>query len=65
MLILNNLKEQIIELINNSKLPVDAIYLILKDLFTDINVLYQQEITKEKQQQKNNEIKNNKEEPKE
>lgn len=52
MLMLNNLKQQIVNLIGESRLPIDAVYFILKDIYIEIETLYQQEIIKE-QQQKN------------
>lgn len=50
MLILNNLKQQIVDLINNSKLSIDAVYFVLRDIYIEIEKLYQQEVYKEQQQ---------------
>ena len=50
MLMLNNLKQQIADLVNKSQLPVDAVYFLFKDLYIEIENLYRQEIIKEQQQ---------------
>lgn len=40
MLQLVNLKKQLIQVINNSELPIDAIYLVYQDLGNEINNLF-------------------------
>jgi len=47
MLQLVNLKKQLIQVINNSELPIDAIYLVYQDLGNEINNLFQKEMLEE------------------
>ena len=46
-MILDNLKNKIIEVVNESNLPVDAIYFVMKDIMSEIveqyNITLQQE----------------------
>ncbi len=55
-MLLNDLKEKISEIIMNSRLPVDAIYFVIKDIFKEVEQLYYLELQKEteKAQQKEN-----------
>lgn len=49
MLQLVNLKKQLIQVINNSELPIDAVYLVYQDLGNEINNLFQKEMLEEEQ----------------
>lgn len=46
-MILRNLRKQIEDTINNSGLPIDAIYFVLKDILNEVIEIYNNEITKE------------------
>ena len=54
---LDKLKNEITESINNSKLPIDAIYYVIKDLFNEVVYLYNQQIQKEQNQKEEGEKK--------
>ena len=47
MLHLYYLRKQIETILNNSKLPIDAAYYVLKDVLMEIEDLYRQQIEKE------------------
>lgn len=47
-MILNDLKDKVISTINESKLPIDAVYYVMKDIMTEIAVAYSQAIEEEK-----------------
>lgn len=54
-MILNDFKQNIVQLINNSNLSVEIVYYVLKDVTAEISNLYNQELQKEqlmKEQQK-------------
>ena len=56
-MILRNLRKQIENIINNSGLPIDAIYFVLKDILNEVTEIYNNEIAKEeiqKAEQENN-----------
>lgn len=65
MLILKELRNKIENVLNNSQLPIDAIYFVLKDVFNEVVDIYNQEIQKEeenkRQQQQEEEQKNEEE----
>lgn len=46
------LKQQLIQIIGSSNLPVGVILYLLKDLYTEIELLYQEQIQIEEQQLK-------------
>lgn len=48
---LYNLREKIINEINNSGLPIDAIYFVFEQVKSEISSLYNQEIEKFKEKQ--------------
>ena len=41
--------QNIKDIISNSNLPISVIYLIIKDIYQEINQLYEQQIIKEQQ----------------
>lgn len=45
------LKQNIIEQLNNSGLPIAIIYYLMKDILSMVEIIYRQEITKEQEQQ--------------
>ena len=49
-MILNDFKQQIVQLINNSGLSVEMVYYILKDLMNEVAVTYNQQLQKEKEE---------------
>lgn len=49
-MILRNLRKQIENTINNSGLPIDAIYFVLKDILNEVSEIYNNEVTKEEMQ---------------
>lgn len=51
MLVLKNLRKQIEDLINNSELPIDAVYFVLKDILNEVTQIYENVIREEEQQQ--------------
>ena len=46
-MILRNLRKQIEDIINQSGLPIDAIYFVLKDILNEVTEIYNNEIAKE------------------
>ena len=46
-MILRNLRKQIENIINQSGLPIDAIYFVLKDILNEVTEIYNNEIAKE------------------
>jgi hypothetical protein len=46
-MILNDFKQKIAEDINNSNLTIDAIYYVLKDIFNEVAMLYEQQLQRE------------------
>ena len=49
-MILRNLRKQIENIINQSGLPIDAIYFVLKDILNEVTEIYNNEIAKEEMQ---------------
>lgn len=49
-MILNDFKQQISSIINNSGLSIEAIYYVLKDIFIEIEKLYFLELQKEQKE---------------
>ena len=47
---MNVFKENLVNLIGNSQLPIGVTYYILKDVFTNIETLYNDVLEKEKQE---------------
>ena len=47
---LNNFQSNLVDIINNSGLPVGVVYYIIKDLFTDIKSAYETAIRNEKEE---------------
>lgn len=63
-MILRDLRKNIEDIVNQSKLSIDCIYFVFKDLMNEIENIYNQELQKEfiEQQKKKEEENNNKEE---
>ena len=49
-MILRNLRKQIENTINQSGLPIDAIYFVLKDILNEVSEIYNNEVAKEEMQ---------------
>lgn len=47
---MNIFKENLVNLIGNSQLPIGVIYYMLKDIFVDIEKLYNETLEKEKEE---------------
>ena len=61
-MIFRNFRKQIENIINQSGLPIDAIYFVLKDILNEVTEIYNNEIAKEEIQKAEQE--NSKEETK-
>ena len=46
-MILRNLRTQFENIINQSGLPIDAIYFVLKDILNEVSEIYNNEVAKE------------------
>mgnify|MGYP006988842635 CR=1 FL=1 len=46
-MILNDLRKNISDLINESQLPIDAVYYVMKDIMSEIITIYNQQIEME------------------
>ena len=46
-MIFRNFRKQIENIINQSGLPIDAIYFVLKDVLAEVSEIYQKEMSKE------------------
>lgn len=49
-MILRNVEKQIVDVINNSGMPIDAIYYLLKSIMADVTVQYEKQIEMEENQ---------------
>lgn len=49
-MILRNVEKQIIDVINNSGMPIDAIYYLLKSIMADVTIQYEKQIEMEENQ---------------
>ena len=49
-MILRDFRKQIEDIINQSGLPIDAIYFVLKDILNEVSEIYNNEVTKEEMQ---------------
>lgn len=47
-IIIDEFKKEIVEIINNAELPLCIIESILKDLYSEVNILASQQLTKDK-----------------
>lgn len=47
-IIIDELKKEIIKIINNAELPLCVIESILKDLYSEVSILAQQQLAKDK-----------------
>lgn len=61
-MILRDMRKQVENIINQSGLPIDAIYFVLKDILNEVTEIYNNEIAKEEIQKAEQE--NSKEETK-
>lgn len=62
-MVLKDLRDKVAAVINESGLPIDAVYYIIKDIYNEIDYIYKQESLAEKQQEdKNNQSKEEKNE---
>lgn len=50
MLVLRDFRKKCEDVINNSGLPIDAVYYVLKDVFEEITNIYNQEMMKEEKE---------------
>ena len=46
-MILRDMRKKVEDIINQSGLPIDAIYFVLKDILNEVTEIYNNEITKE------------------
>ena len=49
-MILRNFRKQIENIINQSGLPIDAIYFVVKDILNEVSEIYNNEVAKEEMQ---------------
>ena len=49
-MILRDFRKQIENIINQSGLPIDAIYFVLKDILNEVSEIYHNEVAKEEMQ---------------
>ena len=49
-MILRDMRKKVEDIINQSGLPIDAIYFILKDILNEVTEIYNNEIAKEEMQ---------------
>ena len=49
-MIFRNFRKQIENIINQSGLPIDAIYFVLKDVLAEVSEIYHKEMSKEDQE---------------
>lgn len=49
-MILRDFRKQIENIINQSGLPIDAIYFVLKDILNEVSEIYNNEVAKEEMQ---------------
>ena len=48
-MILTDLRRQVVGLINDSKLPIDMIYFMMKDIMNEVEIIYSNELRKEQE----------------
>lgn len=58
---LNDLRKEIVELINKSQVPVGVVYYIIKDVYRDIEIAYEAAVLNELKEQAIKESKEQKE----
>lgn len=49
-MILTNLRRQVVGLLNDSKLSIDGIYFVMRDIMHEIEMVYTEEMRKEQEQ---------------
>lgn len=47
---IENFRQNVYELINNSQMPIGIAYFVFKDIFTDISIAYQNAVQQEAQE---------------
>lgn len=55
-MVLNDLKQKIIAMLNESRLPIDGIYYVTREVMQEVEMAYNQALQQEKQQQANNNV---------
>ena len=55
-MVLNDLKQKIIVMLNESRLPIDGIYYVTREVMQEVEMAYNQALQQEKQQQANNNV---------
>lgn len=55
MLLLNKTKQAVIDLLNQSNLPIDAIYYVMKEVMEAVSVTYNETLAKEEAQERKKE----------
>ena len=55
-MIFRNFRKQIENIINQSGLPIDAIYFVLKDVLAEVSEIYQREMSKEDQEARSEDL---------
>ena len=53
-MVLNDLKQKIIVMLNESRLPIDGIYYVTREVMQEVEMAYNQALQQEKQQANNN-----------
>lgn len=48
---MEELKQKLLQLVNSSNLPIEAIYYVVKDFYRDVDDAYQQTLIQYRQQQ--------------
>lgn len=48
----HELKEKLVKDINESELPIDAVYFVVKEVLSAISMLYNEELTKQENKEK-------------
>ena len=54
----HELKEKIVKSINESNLPIDAVYYVLKEVINTVSLLYNEELINQNQETEKKEINN-------
>lgn len=49
-MVLNDLKQNVIDLLNKSQLPIDAIYYVMREIMQEVDLTYNKILEEEKKQ---------------
>jgi len=60
-MLLNDTKQQVIDILNSSNLPIDAIYYVMKEVLQEIEITYNKALIEEREAKLQAAAKNNKE----